>query len=258
MGIRFGIPSYKRSDCAHSIQALKNLGFQKDAIVVAVQTESDLEKYRSSYGNDITLIFRPARNCAQNRNTLIDYFDDGERFIMLDDDVKAFCRLEIIGDKKMFSKFTNSERLESTFTRMFDLCQKRKSPMWAWYPVPNPFFMSNTIDLRNLFVGTILGVVNDRKRHFDEGFDLKEDFEISLRLMRLGYNAVRFNGYAVEANHKSKGGCESAWKSDSNIKRCAELLERYPTLIKASHRKDEVRFIGKVTAKGGKHGNRDS
>lgn len=258
MSIRFGIPSYKRPDCAHSIQTLKKLGFQKKEIIIAVQTEGDLEKYEFSYGNDATLIFRPANNCAQNRNTLIDYFDDGERFIMLDDDVKAFCRLEIIGEKKMFSKINDREYLELTFNRMFDFCQKRKSPMWAWYPVPNAFFMSNTIDLRNLFVGTILGVVNDRRRRFDERFDVKEDFEMSLRLMCLGHNAVRFNGYAVEANHKSKGGCENAWKSGSNKKRCAELLERYPTLIKASHRKDEVKFIGKVTTKGEKHGNYDN
>lgn len=252
MGVRFGIPSYKRSDCAHSIITLKNLGFQKEEIVIAVQTQSDCEKYKASYGKYATIIFHPAYNCAQNRNTLIDYFGDGEKFVMLDDDVKAFCRLEVVGEKKMFSKISTRKQLETIILQMFDYCEKKNSPIWAWYPVSNAFFMSNTIDLKNIFVGTILGVVNDRKRRFDENFDLKEDLEMSLRLMCLGYNAVRFNGYVVEANHKSKGGCEDAWKSGNNAKRCEELLERYPTLIKKSHRKDEIKFIGGKKKKGGK------
>lgn len=252
MEYRFGIPSYKRHDRAHTIPTLRSLGYSKEAIVVAVQTKDDYEKYMDAYGADATIIYKPAKNCAQNRNTLIDYFPDGERFIMLDDDVKSFCRMEEFGEKKEFYRYTNKEQLNALFDKMFAFCEKRHSPMWAWYPVPNAFFMSGTIDLRNIYVATIIGIENNHSVKFDETFDLKEDFEISLRLMRLGYNAVRFNGYTVEANHMSKGGCEDARKEGSNSKRCKELLERYPTLIKPSRRKDEVRFVGKTKQVGGK------
>lgn len=125
------------------------------------------------------------------------------------------------------------------------------SRMWAWYPVPNAFFMSNTIDRRNLFVGTIIGIENNKRLRFDETFSIKEDYEISLRLIQMGYNAIRFNAFTVEANHRSKGGCEEARAAGRNIKNCADLLERYPTLIKPSNRKGEVRFTGNRKKKGG-------
>lgn len=246
---KFGVPSYKRSDRAHTIPTLAALGYSRENIVVSVQTESDYREYATAYGDKATIIFKEASNCAQNRNTLIDHFDDGEKFIMLDDDVKSFCRLEEINGKKCFSRIASKQQLNKVFDNMFAYCQSHKSPIWAWYPTPNAFFMNHTIDRRNLFVATILGIVNNKSFRFNEAFDLKEDLEISLRLMKLGYNAVRFNGYTVEANHLSKGGCEDARAAGHNAQRCKELLAMYPGLIKPSHRPDEIRFVKKGTAK---------
>jgi len=243
---RFGIPSYKRKDCLHTLRTLVELGYGKSEIIISTQTEADYMDYKKAFGAQATIIYNSAANDSQNRNTCIDYFDEGEEFLLLDDDIKAFCRLEEIGEKKLLSRFQTRTQLDKTFEQMFSYCQKHNSPMWAWYPIPNAFFMSNSIDQKNIFVGTILGVKNSRSRRFDETFDLKGDYEISLRLMLMGYNAVRFNGFTVEANHRSKGGCEDARNAGHNAKRCAALLERYPTLIKPGRKKGEIRYIGKT------------
>lgn len=250
MTYRFGIPSYRRKDCLYTLDTLKRLGYEKKDIVISTQAEDDYREYKRLFCNDAIIIFRPATNDSENRNTVIDYMEEGERFILADDDIKAFSWMEEFGGKKQLFDFTSKQQLEKMFDKMFAFCEMRNSPIWAWYPVPNAFFMKNSIDLRNIFVGTILGVKNNRKIRFDESFDLKGDYEISLRLMKMGYNTVRFNSYTAKANHKSKGGCEDARKAGHNERRCKVLLERYPELIKESHRKGEIRFIGKNRKRG--------
>lgn len=243
--MRIGIPSYKRVDKFHSIKTLKAMGYSKNEIIVSTQTKEDYEAYRKAFDADCTIIYRAGTNDSMNRNTLLDYFDEGEDFLLIDDDIKAFCGLEQIGDRKMLYNITSKEKLEKVVKKQFEYCNKHNSPMFAWYATENAFFMSNTIDLRNILVGTVFGIHNRKDIRFNETYDLKGDFEISLRLIERGFNAVRFNGYVAKADHRSAGGCEDARKAGHNRIRCAALLNKYPTLI-VPHptRNGEIKFIG--------------
>lgn len=243
--MRIGIPSYKRLDKFHSIKTLKELGYSKKDIIVSTQTTEDYEAYLRAFGNDAKIIYRAGSNDGMNRNTLLDFFDEGEDFLLIDDDIKAFCGLEQIGDKKMLYTIKTRQALEKIVNKQFDFCQKHNSPLFAWYATENAFFMSNTIDLRNILVGTVFGVHNRADVRFNETYDLKGDFEISLRLIERGFNAVRFNGYVAKADHRSAGGCEDARKAGHNRIRCAALLNKYPTLIVPHPSRDgEIKFIG--------------
>ena len=243
--MRIGIPSYQRVDKLHSLATLEKMGFTKNDIVISTQTSEDYEAYLRAFGDRAKVIYRKGTNDSMNRNTCLNYFDEGEDFLLIDDDIKEFCGLEQIGDKKMLYPIKTKEKLEQIARKQFDFCQKHNSPLFAWYAVENAFFMSNSIDLRNILVGTVFGVHNRADVRFNETYDLKGDFEISLRLIERGFNAVRFNGFVAKADHKSSGGCESARKAGHNKIRCAALLNRYPTLIKPHPtRAGEIKFIG--------------
>ena len=243
--MRIGIPSYQRVDKLHSLATLEKMGFTKNDIVISTQTSEDYEAYLRAFGDRAKVIYRKGTNDSMNRNTCLNYFDEGEEFLLIDDDIKEFCGLEQIGDKKMLYPIKTKEKLEQIARKQFDFCQKHNSPLFAWYAVENAFFMSNSIDLRNILVGTVFGVHNRADVRFNETYDLKGDFEISLRLIERGFNAVRFNGFVAKADHKSAGGCESARKAGHNKIRCAALLNRYPTLIKPHPtRAGEIKFIG--------------
>jgi hypothetical protein len=243
--MRIGIPSYQRVDKLRSLETLEKMGFTKADIVISTQTSEDYEKYLRAFSDRATVIYRKGTNDSMNRNTCLDYFDEGEDFLLIDDDIKEFCGLEVIGDKKMLYPIKTKAKLEAIAKKQFAFCEKHNSPIFAWYAVENAFFMSNTTDLRNILVGTVFGIHNRSDVRFNEVYDLKGDFEISLRLIERGFNAVRFNGFVAKADHRSAGGCESARKAGHNRIRCEALLNRYPTLV-VPHptRAGEIKFIG--------------
>lgn len=244
MEYRFAVPSFNRLTCLHTLETLRKLGFRRDEIIIQTQTYKDYTDYKRKFGFKASILYKPGANVAENRNNALDYFGEGERIIMIDDDIKAFCKLQEKDGKKTLRKIPSKVELKKLFDSMFDFCEKNDSPIWGWYPVQNAYFMKKTVDMRNIFIGTILGIVNSKSLRFNTQFDLKEDYEMCLRLISQGHNAVRFNSYTCEANHKSKGGCMSTWKTDHNAMRCKQLLDMYPGLIKPSHRENEIRYVG--------------
>lgn len=245
MKYKWGIPSYKRADAPLTVNLLRELGYDKSEIIVSTQTKEDYEKYQKEQGNLATVIFKEGTNDSINRNTVLDYLSGESAILLADDDIKAFEKLS--PDGKTLIPFKNRAELEKTFDYMFRYAVRNNAKMWAWYTVENPFFMKHTIDDKNILNGTIFGIIMDKNIRFDESFDLKGDYELSLRMISRGMNAIRFNGFTCKARAYSSGGCEEARKAGNNAERFKEILKRYPTLVKASHRDGEIKYIGKIT-----------
>lgn len=239
-----GIISYKRANEPITVNLLRSMGYDKEEIVVSVQTESDYEEYLKTQGNDATVIYKKGNNVSENRNNLLDYLKNERAFVMCDDDISGFYRLSANG--KTLEQISDKTELERLFHSMFRFAVKNNSKVFGWYTVSNPFFMKHTIDNKNILNGQILGVVCDKTIRFDENFSVKEDYELSLRLMKRGMNVIRYNGFTVKAKSYSKGGCEEFRKAGKNKGRYLELLKKYPMLIKPSHRDGEIKFIGKI------------
>ena len=245
MKYKWGIPSYNRADDPLTVDLLHRLGYKKSDIIVSTQTKEDYEAYLEKQGDKATIIYAPGTNDSMNRNTVLKHLPEGIPILLADDDIKALCKLS--DDGKTLIKIDDGAELERLFDKMFRYCVKNNSKIWAWYPVENAFFMKHTIDDKNILCGTLFGIINNRHFMFDEAFSLKGDFEISLRYISEGYNAIRFNGYTCAAKHKSKGGCEEARERGENRQRYLAILKRYPQLVRPSKREGEIRYIGKVT-----------
>ena len=244
MKYRWGIPSYQRADAPLTVDLLRSLGYGKADIIVSTQTEEDFAAYQASQGDRATVVYAPARNDSENRNNTLKRFKPWEAMILADDDISSLCRLS--ADGKRLVPIEDGAELERLFDLMFSFCYRNNALMWAWYPVPNAFFMKRTIDRRNILCGTIFGLVNDELCQFNGRYALKGDYELALRHIARGMNAVRFNGFTCVGRHRSKGGCEEFRKRGENDVFCKSLLANFGDLLSPSHRDGEIRFHGKT------------
>lgn len=242
MKYRFCIPSYQREDQPITVDLLNRMGYAKDEIIVGTQTLEEYREYSKRQGDKATVTYAPANNCPQNRNNLLDRFADGERILLADDDVRAFLRLT--EDENRLEEIKTREELEQIFDRMFEYCERNNAYMWAWYPVENPMFMHRTIDRGNILVATLLGIRKTGEKMFNPAFSVKEDFELSLRMIASGLNVVRFNGFTCKARHMTRGGCQDDRLAGENEKCFRALVNRYPQFVRPSHRKGEIRYVG--------------
>ena len=211
--------------------------FTKDEIIISTQTSEDFEAYSQAYGDRATVIYGEGSCCGDNRNTLLKYCQENgiKETLQLDDDIRHVITMN---KEKLTGK-----PFRDLMERCFSMCREKGVVMFGGYCCENTFMMSKTVK-RNVIVGMLMGIL-DTKVRFDPKFFVKEDYELSLRMMSQGKGVVRFNMFAAEAKHKTAGGCEEAWKRDDHQELAQLLVDAYPELIKLHpNRKGEIKFIG--------------
>lgn len=230
------IPSYKR---AGKVTTLDFLGdaFTKEEIIIGTQTTEDHEQYSALYGERATVIYKEGHSCGDNRNNLLEYCERNgiTEVLMLDDDISHIITMQ---KQKLVGK-----EFRELMERCYRMCREKNVILFGGYCCENPFMMSKTIK-RNVIVGMLFGLLDTSVR-FDHKFFVKEDYELSLRLMKQGKSVARFNMFAAAAKHKTAGGCEEAWKRNDHQELAELLVAAYPELIKLHPtRKGEIKFIG--------------
>lgn len=222
------IPSYKRCGMASTIDLLNGDIFKKEDIIVSTQTKKDYEDYLRTYKGKATIIYRESHCVGDNRNTLL-YFAKThgiKKAVMLDDDISAIRFIN--------GSLTNKpEQLHTLFNKCFSIAERTGAVLWGCYPIDNSFFMKNSITI-SLLIGTCLGFLNT-DLEFDPNFRIKEDYELTLRLMRQGKKIIRFNSFAMSARHKTRGGCFDDWKDDEIY--ADMLVSKYPDLCEYDKKK---------------------
>lgn len=227
MEIYYGIPSYKRCGKVKTLDTLIRYGIDPSKIVISTQTMEDYEQYNKEYGHRVKVIYNEGYNASCNRNTLIEYLGNN-KMVILDDDIKSIeilngDELVDIGDK--FTKF-----IEYAFVT----ASKNNVAMFGIYPVHNAFFMKNNVKLNILIEGSFIGLINNKNK-FDAEYYVKEDYELSLRLIDNGYNTLRFNNITSNRDKnsittKNGGGCAEHWAH--NDKCVSKLIRQYDKYIK--------------------------
>lgn len=230
--IKFAIPTYKRVEEQLTLDYLEKLGYLKEQIYISTQTYEDYENYAKKYGNRANIVYCEGTCVSDNRNTLLNSFEKGQKIVMLDDDIKYIGSL----NGKQIKPFTREE-LDNFLNDAFNYCEKNHSLVWGGYPVENYYFMKQSIDKKNLLIGTIMGIIVDEYR-FNKEFKVKEDFDFCLQMIKKGYNCIRFNFIHAPAKHKSEGGCKDVWDTDDECTK--KILLKYPNLIKKGCKKNSI------------------
>lgn len=224
------IPSYKRCGSVSTLDLLSGDLFGSNDIIIATQTQSDFDAYSKAYKDRATIIYREGHCVGDNRNTLLQFCQRHgiKRAVMLDDDVSS---VRFVNG----SRATTPEQVHSLFTRCFAVAEKLDAPLWGCYWVANNLFMKKSVTIA-LLVGTCMGFL-DTNLQFNSKYRIKEDAELSLRLLRQGRKVIRFNSFAMVARYRARGGCFDDWQATPTADKYAEmLLAEYPDLCEVDKR----------------------
>jgi len=245
------VPSYNRVE-GFKTKTLATLQYHKvpaDKIYLFVANEEQKKAYEEGLEpGSVGHIIVGIKGLVPVRNFIFDYFPIGTPLVSFDDDVRGFVRLE--GDKMRPLR-------PSEFANLVDMafaeCKKVGARFWGDYPVPNAFFMSNTISYDLKFViGSFWGCFNPGKEvHIDIGGGEKEDFQRAIQFWELDKKIVRLNFLSHKtATYNEAGGLQSDGvqaRIDREKATVEAMLKKWPQYIRPNPRRKgpfpEILFI---------------
>lgn len=248
--MKYLIPSYKRAGSVTTISYLRGIGIAPECIYVSTQTTEDRDKYQQLYGDDCTVVYREAHNCAGNRNTLVGLLEDGEEGLLLDDDVTGFQKY-VIPEGEKYGKYYDLDRngFDEMCRTAHEYMKKAGLVGEAWSM--NPLNLCRMLQKgkkaqRNKTQnGASLFVKKTEHLHFDETINCFDDIEISLRYIVNGIDTVRMLEYTPKkrADLKTEGGCKEVYENGGARKTLEELDRRYYPLARHNDAWDDMRII---------------
>ena len=225
------IPSFNRPDILKekTLTLLRNNKIRNTDIYIFLNDNKQKKLYHLP--NSYNIIIDGATNIMERRNNIINYFEEGERLVMIDDDLK-----EIIDFNK------NPANIRKLITDMFIQLRDKNIGLGGIYPVSNPFFMRNkiTFDLRYC-IGCFSCLINDKCALRSVG--TLEDFELTISYYKKYGGVCRFWNYAVDTSYYCEnGGITNGDNETRNILTDIEadmMIEKYPDYIrtKTIHKK---------------------
>jgi hypothetical protein len=205
MNIKLVIPTFKRLKAQDTLDYLEAIKFPKDMIYLFVQDKKEEVFHLKNNGHRVSkVVFGKANNLTEQLNNILSYFDKGDLIVKMDDDIKQLSYLQA----GKLVKITDGGVLVSFFLHAFKTTMTNNTVIWGVYPVHNAFYMKDGYSTWALVMGTCMGIINNGER-FDEHFILKQDYDLSCRVLKKYGKVVRFNSIASDGKHfDNPGGCK--------------------------------------------------
>ena len=245
------VPSYNRPD-GFKQKTLATLKYHKvpaDRIYLFVANEEQKAAYEAVLEkSDVAHIVVGIKGLPEIRNFIFDFFPKGTPLVSLDDDVRGFVRL--VGDRVRPLKPAEFGQLVD---RAFKECDRVGAKFWGDYPVPNPFYMSDSIshDLK-FIIGSFWGCYNPGNDvRITIGHGEKEDYMRAIQFWERDKKIVRLNFLSHKtATYNEAGGLQSDGVK-ARIKRENEtvdaMLKKWPQYLRRNPRRKgpfpEILFI---------------
>lgn len=231
--MKIAIPTYNRPELRVYDLAKQIVG--EDNVFVFFHNEEDRKKYPQNIKNAI--ITNTERGVARARNSILNFFKEGEEIVMMDDDITEIYKLD--GNKL---KLLTSEEIRKEFEKAFYICRRNNTFLWGIYPVKNSYFMKNSISNKGLIIGWIMGIIINDLR-FDERFMTKEDYDYGLQNIKKYKKVIRLNYLTCNSKFKSKGGLDYVYGTEKEEEACRLLLEKWKGYVYPDkRRKNEVKL----------------
>ena len=210
--MKIAIPTKGRADNQETLRLLYK-AFHKDEIYLFVEPD-EIDDYKR-FGKAVTIVptTEADRGISYARNAVIDYFD--EPVFILDDDItqismrlgrtkSGYPKLVKVQDKHLRIIFTAIENfarvdgcLQATISFqpsnwLHEGSMKKNTRVWCF----------NWLDCKALKTTGI---------RFDEGIKLFEDYDLTLQLLRNGFENISLYNYAFTCNKMGEagGGCQT-------------------------------------------------
>ncbi len=199
--------------------------------------ESEITQY-SIHPNKIVGIPDNVKGITATRNWILKNNDCNVFF--LDDDLQYGGYIERSETKYKVKRVTDEQIFLQDITRLFEVTEQAGSKIFGMFTVGNN--LTNYSYSPFLFIGVCLGscmgMINDGSYYFDESFEVKEDYELTLRHLSERGLTVRSNVLFMQHEHTQlEGGCRDGRRIQKEISAIKRLIKMYPGMIKeAKHR----------------------
>lgn len=248
--MKYLIPSYGRSETIATVDTLIGYGAEPSDIVVGVQTDDDLRKYRGAVGDKCTVIRVSAKNAAENRNALIGQLGDGERAVILDDDIRGFQKAEKVGSGIYSARTLNG----CGFAQMISEGFSRLGPsgvVWGIQTTTNIVMVGRQLNggrvSRNKMLTRFFGTFGGSGFRFDGSVRVGEDYEACLNVISLGMDTVKLLEYmpVVPKNGTNNGGCHGLYGNDVQWHKwlVEDVVSRYPHMVRFINKKKDCKTL---------------
>lgn len=182
MDIKVAIPTHWRSDMIEekTLFLLRNLWFD---ITIFANPFWEARKYEEVLWDRYKIVeIEEFETMWKLRNDILDYYQDWDKILMIDDDVSMMYKLS--WKKKL--QMTDKELME-LIEQWFGLCEASWYKLWWVCPTTNPLSMNEKIKYNKFIIGTFMGIIKTDLR-FDPNINNKEDYDFTLQ------NIVKFGG----------------------------------------------------------------
>jgi len=212
--MKVAIPSYQRFETLRnkSLALLKKLNIPMDSVYVfCVEEEYDQYKQLPCH---VVIGKHGLRN---QRNFIIDYFEEGAKLLCMDDDIESI-------DGAI------------DFEEVFETMREKGARLAGIYPCFNPFFRAKqkplTTDLR-FIIGCFYFCINQHDMKEQDDFMNKDDYSRTIRYFQRDGIVLRYNRVAVKTKHYSSGGLgKFKDRLEQSKKECELFQSMYPCKIK--------------------------
>lgn len=239
MNFKVAICSHHRPEILKNktIKILQKHNINKELIFVFVAPD-EIKTYQDSLP-DYQIVPGALGLCA-NRNSVINYFEEDENILFLDDDIRDFYEYSPDGRIKYV------ENLASFVNTGFCEARKHNVSLWGFYPTPNAKWLKKTISVGLVFCyGCAFGL----RIHKDtlNQISFKEDYARSLDFYLRDQRVIRLNWVApCQSYCKGKGGLNEERTLEKEKEGCEWLKQKYGDLVlydgKVKNNKVNVKF----------------
>ena len=245
------VPSYNRPEGFRdkTLATLKFHNVPSNNIYLFVANQEQKEIYeRVLTKGDVGHIIVAEKGLPQVRNFIFKYFPKGTPLVSFDDDVRGFVRLD--GEKL---RPLRAPEFKQLVDQAFDECRRVGANFWGDYPVPNGFYMENSISYDLKFImGSFWGCFNPGTDvQITIGNGEKEDYMRTIQFWERDGKVVRMNFWAHKtATYNEAGGLQSDGvkaRQEREHKTVAEMLKKWPQYVRRNPRRKgpfpEILFI---------------
>jgi len=199
--------------------------------------ESEVTQYKI-YDNQIVGIPNEVKGITRTRNWILK--NNSNNVFFLDDDLQYGGYVERTQLKYKVVRVDDEFVYINEIKKLFDVCYQVNSKILGLFTVGNNLtnYSYNPFLFNGICLGSCMGVINDGTYYFNEAYEVKEDYELTLRHLKERGITVRSNILFMQHEHTQlQGGCRDSnriFKEKTAIKK---LIQEYPGMIKeAKHR----------------------
>lgn len=229
MNFQIAIPSKGRAGLITSQEIFKS--------AVIYVPENELKQY-SIYKNKIVEVPIDVKGITATRNWILKNNDCNIFF--LDDDFEYGGYVERTDEKYKVKRVKEEVIYINEINKLFEVCEQSNSKIFGLFTVGNNLtnYAYNPFLFNGVCLGSCIGIINDGTYYFDETFEVKEDYELTLRHFTERGITVRSNILFMQHEHTQlRGGCRDSNRIAKEKTAVKKLITMYPNMIKeAKHR----------------------